>query len=86
MDPSEAGDEKPRPGQSVNVILTQSMPAHPLKSQQKLGEHARLLEACEGTAPWRQGGPYLSERQWGTHSVEQGQGPELALTGGAVRP
>ena len=30
------------------------------------GEHARLLEAREGTAPWRQWGPYLSERQWGT--------------------
>jgi hypothetical protein len=26
--------------QSVNVILTQSMPVHPLKSEQKLGEHA----------------------------------------------
>src|SRR6201982_2323655 len=42
------------------------MPVHPLKSDQKLGEHARLLEAREGTAPWRQWGPYLSERQWGT--------------------
>ena|ERR1700730_5914317 len=31
----------------------------------------RLLEACEGTAPWRQWGPYLIERQWGTLSVEQ---------------
>ena len=36
------------------------------KSEEKLGEHARLLEAREGTAPWRQWGPYLSERQWGT--------------------
>jgi hypothetical protein len=42
------------------------MPVHPLKSEQKLGEHTRLLEAREGTAPWRQWGPYLSERQWGT--------------------
>ena len=41
------------------------MPVHPLKSEQKLSEHARLLEAREG-APWRQWGPYLSERQWGT--------------------
>jgi hypothetical protein len=31
----------------------------------------RLLEACEGTAPWRQWGPYLIERQWGTLNVEQ---------------
>ena len=37
-----------------------------MKSEQKLGEHARLLEAREGTVPWRQWGPYLSERQWGT--------------------
>src|SRR5215468_1153218 len=36
------------------------------KSEEKLGERARLLEAREGTAPWRQWGPYLSERQWGT--------------------
>jgi hypothetical protein len=48
------------------MILMQSMPVHPVKSEQKLGEHARLLEAREGTAPWRQWGPYLSERQWGT--------------------
>ena len=41
------------------------MPVHPLKSEQKLGEHARLLEAREGTAPWRQWDPYLGERQWG---------------------
>ena len=52
--------------QSANIILMQSMPVHPVKSEQKLGEHARLLEAREGTAPWRQWGPYLSERQWGT--------------------
>jgi hypothetical protein len=37
-----------------------------LKSEQKLGEHARLLQARDGTAAWRQWGPYLSERQWGT--------------------
>jgi len=43
----------------------------------------RLLEACEGTAPWRQWGPYLIERQWGTLSVEQrsrsGIGTELPI-------
>jgi hypothetical protein len=46
------------------------MPVHPLKSEQKLGEHARLLEAREGTATWRQWGPYLSERQWGSDEEE----------------
>jgi Mannosylglycerate hydrolase MGH1-like glycoside hydrolase domain len=29
-------------------------------------EHARLEEARTGTAAWKQWGPYLSERQWGT--------------------
>ena len=29
-------------------------------------EHARLGEARTGTAAWKQWGPYLSERQWGT--------------------
>ncbi len=34
--------------------------------QPRRDEHTRLLEAREGTAHWRQWGPYLSERQWGT--------------------
>jgi hypothetical protein len=42
------------------------MPVHPTTSEQKLRELARLLEAREGTAPRRQRGPYLTERQWGT--------------------
>lgn len=29
-------------------------------------EHRRLDEARRGVKPWRQWGPYLSERQWGT--------------------
>src|SRR4029450_6824162 len=29
-------------------------------------EHVRLQEAREMKAPWKQWGPYLSERQWGT--------------------
>ena len=29
-------------------------------------EHQRLAEANQGQQPWRQWGPYLSERQWGT--------------------
>jgi hypothetical protein len=29
-------------------------------------ESIRLQEANQGTKPWRQWGPYLSERQWGT--------------------
>jgi hypothetical protein len=48
--------------------------------EQKLDEHARPLEARESTAPWRQGGPHLIDRQWGTLSVERGRGPELALS------
>jgi len=29
-------------------------------------EHVRFEEARDGKAPWKQWGPYLSERQWGT--------------------
>jgi hypothetical protein len=29
-------------------------------------ESERLKKARGGKAPWRKGGPYLSERQWGT--------------------
>ena len=29
-------------------------------------EHDRLSEANDGKTPWREWGPYLSERQWGT--------------------
>jgi hypothetical protein len=29
-------------------------------------EHARLAEAAGSTSPWRQWGPYLAGRQWGT--------------------
>jgi hypothetical protein len=29
-------------------------------------EESRLTEAREMGVPWRQWGPYLSERQWGT--------------------
>jgi len=32
----------------------------------KTREDLRLLEARERKIPWRQWGPYLSERQWGT--------------------
>jgi len=37
-------------------------------------EEERLQEAREGKAAWRQWGPYLSERQWGT--VREGYSPE----------
>ncbi len=33
---------------------------------ERLAEFARLEAAREWNAPWRQWGPYLSERQWGT--------------------
>ncbi|MDQ3685913.1 MAG: glucosidase, partial [Acidobacteriota bacterium] len=29
-------------------------------------EEKRLREACDGSAPWKKWGPYLSERAWGT--------------------
>src|SRR4051812_46595636 len=29
-------------------------------------EKTRLAEAADGSRPWKKGGPYLSERQWGT--------------------
>jgi hypothetical protein len=29
-------------------------------------EHRRLEEAREQKVPWKEWGPYLSERQWGT--------------------
>jgi hypothetical protein len=32
----------------------------------KTAEGVRLDEGREKAAPWRQWGPYLSERQWGT--------------------
>ncbi len=32
----------------------------------KVTEGRRLLEAYDGSVPWRRWGPYLSERQWGT--------------------
>jgi hypothetical protein len=42
----------------------------PITSMKKMrtanAEKTRLNEAREGKAPWRQWGPYLSERQWGT--------------------
>src|ERR1700720_4776418 len=46
MKPREAKRRGAPRRQSVNVILTQSMPVHPLKSEQKLGEHARLRGHC----------------------------------------
>src|ERR1700739_3353064 len=56
MNRSEAKRREARPADNlVNVILTQSMPVHSVKSEQKLDEHGRLLEARESTAPWRQG-------------------------------
>jgi hypothetical protein len=32
----------------------------------KTSEEMRLDEARENAVPWKQWGPYLSERQWGT--------------------
>src|SRR5271154_6742088 len=45
-----------------------------MMSEKTTSEHARLLEAREGTAPWRKWGPYLSERQWGTVREDYSEG------------
>jgi hypothetical protein len=39
-------------------------------------EQRRLQEAVSGQAPWRQWGPYLSERQWGTVREDYSAGGE----------
>jgi hypothetical protein len=38
----------------------------PLRDDAPTREHQRLREHERGLAPWKQWGPYLSERQWGT--------------------
>jgi hypothetical protein len=42
------------------------VPEKPVFERAKTAEEARLTEAREGGVPWKQWGPYLSERQWGT--------------------
>jgi hypothetical protein len=42
--------------------MAQSSTTEPAKTAEEL----RLDEAREKAVPWRQWGPYLSERQWGT--------------------
>jgi len=42
------------------------MAQNPTTEPAKTAEASRLEEAREQGAPWRQWGPYLSERQWGT--------------------
>ncbi len=37
-------------------------------------EHDRLTEARERKAPWKEWGPYLSERQWGTVREDYSEG------------
>ena len=37
-------------------------------------EHDRLEEARERAVPWKQWGPYLSERQWGTVREDYSEG------------
>ena len=46
------------------------MPDKPVFDRAETAEQLRLDEAREKGVPWRQWGPYLSERQWGT--VEYG--------------
>ena len=65
--------------QSVNVILTQSIPVHPSKSEQKLGEHA-ATGGLRGHRALATVGPHISSSDNGAPSASsKGQGPELAL-------
>ena len=40
--------------------------SEPSSAEALTPEHQRLLETDQGDKPWKQWGPYLSERQWGT--------------------
>ena len=42
------------------------MPERPISQRAGTAEEKRLEEAREKGVPWKQWGPYLSERQWGT--------------------
>ena len=42
------------------------MPPQPGSEPAGTAEASRLQEARDDGVPWRQWGPYLSERQWGT--------------------
>ena len=42
------------------------MPEEALFERGRTAEEARLDEAREEGVPWKQWGPHLSERQWGT--------------------
>ena len=42
------------------------MPEQPVFERARTAEEMRLDEAREKVVPWKQWGPYLSERQWGT--------------------
>ena len=42
------------------------MPERPISQRARTAEEARLDEAREKGVPWKEWGPYLSERQWGT--------------------
>src|SRR4051794_9556831 len=43
------------------ALLSPARPRRPLMT----AEHVRLEAARQQSAPWKQWGPYLSERQWG---------------------
>jgi hypothetical protein len=69
--------EKLSPAAAARTIGTAAPPIRPEERLARRIVHAttrnpltaeeeRLQEARDGKAPWRQWGPYLSERQWGT--------------------
>ena len=60
-----------RPGirQNARTMLTNGRRTLPVELSvqiSKSAEQKRLDEAREQEVPWKQWGPYLSERQWGT--------------------
>jgi Glycosyl hydrolase family 63 C-terminal domain len=47
-------------------LQEEKLPKRPSPEPAKTAEEMRLDEAREQSVPWKQWGPYLSERQWGT--------------------
>jgi hypothetical protein len=59
---STVGDKESTKGARGRGSMARSSPTEPAKT----AEEVRLDAARDNGVPWRQWGPYLSERQWGT--------------------
>src|SRR5690349_13721166 len=53
-------------GPNASVMQERSLPEETGPQRARTAEEQRLAEAREQGVPWKQWGPYLSERQWGT--------------------